>query len=116
MPQPFTASPSRLLPARYTDCGHDDCEVQALPEIYRSVFVLCCLGDLTVKETARQLRIEEGTVASRLARAKQLLWQRLAKRGVSLSVLLAALDVAHDGLEVTAARAVASAALLPAKP
>src|SRR6516164_7175396 len=53
-----------------------------LPDNYRGVIVLCDLEGLTRKEAARQLAIPEGSVASRLARARALLAKRLARRGV----------------------------------
>src|SRR6516164_5087284 len=53
-----------------------------LPDHYRGVIVLCDLEGLTRKEAARQLAIPEGSVASRLARARALLAKRLARRGV----------------------------------
>src|SRR5438270_6675826 len=62
-----------------------DEELGRLPEHYRGVLVLCDLGGLTRKEAARQLGIPEGSVASRLARARVLLAKRLTQRGVVLS-------------------------------
>ncbi|HZY88721.1 MAG TPA: sigma-70 family RNA polymerase sigma factor [Gemmataceae bacterium] len=53
-----------------------------LPDHYRGVIVLCDLEGLTRKEAARQLAIPEGSVASRLARARAMLAKRLARRGV----------------------------------
>src|SRR6516225_4972743 len=53
-----------------------------LPDHYRGVIVLCDLEGLTRKEAARQLAIPEGSVASRLARARALLAKRLARRDV----------------------------------
>ncbi len=53
-----------------------------LPDHYRAVIILCDLEGLTRKEAARQLAIPEGSVASRLARARALLAKRLARRGV----------------------------------
>jgi RNA polymerase sigma factor (sigma-70 family) len=59
-----------------------DEELTRLPDHYRGVIVLCDLEDMTRKEAARQLGIPEGSVASRLARARGLLAKRLARRGL----------------------------------
>jgi RNA polymerase sigma factor (sigma-70 family) len=53
-----------------------------LPDRYRGIIVLCDLEGLTRKEAARHLAIPEGSVASRLARARAMLAKRLARRGV----------------------------------
>src|SRR5436309_728372 len=58
-----------------------DEELSRLPDHYRGVIVLCDLEGLTRKEAARQLAIPEGSVASRLARARAMLAKRLARRG-----------------------------------
>jgi RNA polymerase sigma factor (sigma-70 family) len=62
-----------------------DEELSRLPDHYRGVLVPCDLEGLTRKEAARQLGIPEGSVASRLARARALLAKRLTQRGVVLS-------------------------------
>jgi RNA polymerase sigma factor (sigma-70 family) len=62
-----------------------DEELSRLPDHYRGVLVLCDLEGMTRKETARQLGIPEGSVASRLARARVMLAKRLTQRGVVLS-------------------------------
>ena len=62
-----------------------DQELSRLPDKYRAVIVLCDLEGRTRKEVARQLRLPEGTVAARLARARAMLAKRLAHRGVTLS-------------------------------
>src|SRR5262249_38690779 len=62
-----------------------DEELSRLPNHYQGVIVLCDLEGLTRKDAARQLGIPEGSVASRLARARALLAKRLSTRGVVLS-------------------------------
>jgi len=59
-------------------------ELSRLPGRYRGV-VLCDLEGMTRKEAALQLGIPEGSVASRLARARALLAKRVTQRGVAFS-------------------------------
>jgi RNA polymerase sigma factor (sigma-70 family) len=61
-----------------------DEELSRLPQKYRIVLVLCGLEGRSRPQVARQLRLPEGTVGSRLARARALLAGRLARRGVSV--------------------------------
>jgi RNA polymerase sigma factor (sigma-70 family) len=62
-----------------------DEELGRLPGHYRGVVVLCDLGGMTRGEAARHLGIPEGSVASRLARARAMLAGRLTRRGVVFS-------------------------------
>jgi Leucine-rich repeat (LRR) protein len=62
-----------------------DEELDRLADKYRMVILLCDLEGMTRKEAARQLRLPEGTVAGRLARARTKLAARLRQRGVTLS-------------------------------
>src|SRR5262249_30743344 len=56
-----------------------------LPDKYRVVILVCDLQGKTRKEAARQLELPEGTVAGRLARARGMLAQRLARHGLAVS-------------------------------
>lgn len=51
--------------------------VQELPEQYRSVFVLRSFEHLSYTEIATRLNISQGTVDSRLYRARQILLEKL---------------------------------------
>jgi RNA polymerase sigma factor (sigma-70 family) len=62
-----------------------DDAVQGLPERYRVPLVLCELEGKSRRQVARQMGVPEGTVSSRLARARHLLARRLTARGLSLS-------------------------------
>src|SRR5262245_39592926 len=62
-----------------------DLELSRLPEKYRTVIVLCDLGGKTGREASRQLGVPQGTVASRLARARAMLANRLARHGLAVT-------------------------------
>lgn len=66
-------------------------EINQLPEKYRAPLVLCYLEGKTNEEAAQELRWPSGTIKGRLARAREVLRDRLARRGLALS--LAALGV-----------------------
>lgn len=55
--------------------------VSALPEPYREVLVLCDLEEMSYPAAAAILNCPEGTVASRLHRARAILKSRLRKMG-----------------------------------
>jgi RNA polymerase sigma factor (sigma-70 family) len=63
-----------------------DAEVAALPDHLRTVVVLCELDGRSRKDAAVRLGIPEGTLSSRLAKARQVLADRLRKRGVALGI------------------------------
>jgi RNA polymerase sigma factor (sigma-70 family) len=81
--------------------------VSRLPEKYRIAIVLCDVQGRTRRDAAQQLRLPEGTVASRLQRGRALLARRLLRRGLSVS----ATALAAAGLEQAASGAVPAALL-----
>jgi RNA polymerase sigma factor (sigma-70 family) len=72
-----------------------DQELFRLPDRYRAVVVLTDLEGKTRAEVARELGVAEGTVASRLARGRAMLADRLSGRGIVLSVGSLAAAVTH---------------------
>src|SRR5262249_52219605 len=93
-----------------------DQELEALPDKYRTVLVLCGLEGRTRKDVARQLGCPGGTVAGRVARARVLLAKRLVGRGLVLpgALLAAALspEAASAGVPVSLVRSTVQAASL----
>lgn len=71
-----------------------DQEIGRLPERLRAAVVLCYLEGKSVNEAALLLGCPRGTVASRLARARERLRVRLTRRGLALTAALAVLSQA----------------------
>ncbi len=65
-----------------------DEELARLPVRYRGPVVLCELEGLSRPEAAKRLGIPEGTLSSRLSRAKAQLRNRLARRGMTIPVVV----------------------------
>ena len=79
-----SADPSAEAAAREARSAVHD-ELRQLPPRYRNALVLFYLEGHSYDETARQLRCPVGTVRSRLARGREMLRRRLARRGLALS-------------------------------
>ena len=67
----LVADPHAPDPAAAVEAGEVYAAVAALPADYRDVLVAVDITGLSYKETAKALRIPEGTVMSRLYRARQ---------------------------------------------
>jgi RNA polymerase sigma factor (sigma-70 family) len=96
-----TVVPSVPEPAT-REAGWDDVagvldeELGRLPTHYRAVLLLCDVEGRTRADAARQLGCPEGSVSSRLSRARATLAKRLTRRGVSLPAGAVALLVGRN--------------------
>jgi RNA polymerase sigma factor (sigma-70 family) len=92
-----------------------DTELKALPVKYQSPLILCYLEGKSHEQAAQQLDWALGTLKTRLARARTLLRQRLARRGFALStaglVTLLGQPGATASVTVLLAKATAKAAI-----
>jgi RNA polymerase sigma factor (sigma-70 family) len=86
-----------------------DHEVQRLPRRYRTPFILCYLEGKTHAEAARLLACPPGTIASRLAWARERLRARLTARGLTLPAALACLIVPAEAEGASLAVLIATA-------
>ena len=77
-----------------------DEELARLPERHRAAIVLCELEGLSRREAAGRLGVSEGTLSSRLARAKIRLRERLTRRGLALSAATLASALTQDAQAV----------------
>jgi RNA polymerase sigma-70 factor (ECF subfamily) len=73
----IVADPQARQPDAALEAGELYAAVAALSDDFRDVLVAVDVAGLSYKETARALRIREGTVMSRLYRARQQIVRRL---------------------------------------
>jgi RNA polymerase sigma-70 factor, ECF subfamily len=73
----LVADPQARQPDTALEAGELYAAVAALSDDFRDVLVAVDVAGLSYKETARALRIREGTVMSRLYRARQQIMRRL---------------------------------------
>jgi RNA polymerase sigma-70 factor (ECF subfamily) len=73
----LVADPHAREPQSAVEAGELYAAIAALPDDFRDVLVAVDVTGLSYKETARALKIREGTVMSRLYRARQQVVRRL---------------------------------------
>jgi RNA polymerase sigma factor (sigma-70 family) len=93
-----------------------DEEIDRLPEKYRAPFVLCYLQGHTNEEAAEQLGCPKGTILSRLARGRQRLRSRLARRGLAPSAAAVATSLSQNAAPAAVPAALMSSTVKAAVP
>jgi DNA-directed RNA polymerase specialized sigma24 family protein len=76
-------------------------ETDRLPDWYRFAVVLCHLEALSRERAASALSVPIGTVKSRLHRARDLIRERLSRRGLTFSTALLTAGAASKSLEAS---------------
>jgi len=89
-----------------------DEEIGRLPEKLRAALVMCELQGVDRPAAASRLQIPEGTLSSRLSRAKDALRRRLVKRGIMLSAAGVALVLGQAAATAAVPPALTAAAVL----
>jgi RNA polymerase sigma factor (sigma-70 family) len=87
-----------------------DGELDALPKKYRQALILRYMEGLSEEESAAALGVRTGTLSARLTRGRELLKQKLTRRGTALSIsALAGLLAASGKIQLPAAFATGTA-------
>ncbi len=110
----LTAAPPEVaaLPPEPDDTAALDAAIADLPAVYREAVILCELSGVSRTDAATRLGIAEGTLSSRLAKARKLLAAALSRKGIGLPAVLAvAIPPALFGATVRAATDHAPAAV-----
>jgi len=108
---PVSAAPSCLdsLTVREFLAALDD-ELAALPDKYRGPLVLCFLQERTQDDAAKRLGVSLSTLKRRLDAGRELLRDRLTRRGVELPAALLAAGVGGGAIPAALAESVVRAA------
>lgn len=75
-----------------------DDELAKLPAKYQLPVMLCCLQGMTHQQAAEELQWPVGTVAGRLSRGREMLRQRLNRRGLVVTPALLATVLTREAL------------------
>ena len=102
------AAPTATDPAQSEEARILREELDRLPEKHRVPLMLCFFDGLSHAEAARRLGWPAGTVAVRVARAKESLRRRLTRRGLGLPAIAASVGHAFAGETARAASALAA--------
>jgi RNA polymerase sigma factor (sigma-70 family) len=104
LPDPSAPEPILGMLIGETRSAVDE-EVSRLPDKYRIAFVMCHVEGRTIAAAAQTLGCRPATVGTRLARARQLLRRRLARRGFDALPTVSLLPVLPAPLVSATARA-----------
>jgi HlyD family secretion protein len=77
-----------------------DQAVHGLPEQFRASFILCCLQGKSYAQAARMLGCAEGTVSSRVVRARERLQANLDRKGLGYATAAVALGLGQSAAPV----------------
>lgn len=115
--EPLPADPVSLAPScldsltvREFLAALDD-ELAALPDKYRRPLVLCFLQERTQDDAAKRLGVSLSTLKRRLEAGRELLRERLTRRGVELPVALLAVGLGGGTVPAALAEGVVRAAI-----
>ena len=92
-----------------------DAEIDRLPERLRLAVLHCYVEGRSTEDAAKFLSVPRGTILSRLSKARDLLAERLTRRGVTAPITAATLTAALSGETVSASlvAAATSTVMLP---